>query len=156
MQSTKRKEKGNPESDRRAADSARGIRQHGKTGVEGRGLGTLRECTDTKQDVYNAQVDTVCIPTRSQHSLAEIKHINGEPILSLRRRAASPGPRCRQLGQPGECRDEGLFAEDEEGRGRRARQPFPASAQSSAVRAREGLPGAGTQIEFTRRIYSVN
>lgn len=35
-----------------------------ENGVEGRGLGTLRERTDTKQDVCNARVDTVCVPTR--------------------------------------------------------------------------------------------
>lgn len=35
----------------------------GKNGVEGRGLGTLRERTDTKQDVCNARVDTECAPT---------------------------------------------------------------------------------------------
>lgn len=36
----------------------------GKNGVEGRGLGTLRERTDTQQDECNARVDTVCAPRR--------------------------------------------------------------------------------------------
>lgn len=63
-ESTKRKEKGNPGSYGRAADSARGIRQHGQTRAEGTGLGALPESAGTKQGGYNARVDTVYIPTR--------------------------------------------------------------------------------------------
>lgn len=135
------KKKSNPGSDRRAENSAQGICRRGRSGLRAEEPVRFGSAGSARRGV------SATPPRGARYSRADIRHKWRTGTRSLRRGAASAGPRRRRPGQPGGCWDEGLFSaeeqeEEEEERGGRARLRSPART-APRVLVRAGQRGAG-------------